>query len=315
MVSVIIATYNRCNLLKRAIESVLKQTYRNFEIIVIDDASSDDTYKIINDSFKSFIDKGIIRYYKNETNKERSFCRNMGMSKAKGEYFAFLDDDDEWLPKHLEIAVRFMNNNNDVGVVFSNCYEVFEDGRKRLFWHKIKTGKGILYRDLCIDRYFITGSAYIIRKEVYIRLGGFKEGLEPAEDREYLSRVAMSYNVGYSQIPTVYKYTHSGSYAHLRLQKELAVTRERIWHAIQENSQKFSYSIKPRVKCRWLLHLSINFLPDLDKTKYYLIKAAKTYPLCLLWMSTWRLLLKIIMGKQIYLFLKKKTMLSGKIRR
>ena len=311
MVSVIIATYNRCNLLKRAIESVLRQTYKNYEIIIIDDASSDDTYKIINDSFKPFIDKGTIRYYRNETNKERSFCRNLGMKEARGECFAFLDDDDEWLPEHLETIVRFMDDNPEVGVAFSNCYEVFEDGRKRLFWHKIKTGKGVYYKDLCIDRCFVTGSAYIIRKEVYIKLGGFKEGLEPAEDREYLARIAMSYNVGYSSIPTVYKYTHSGSYAHSRSQKELAFTREKIWHAIQENSQKFSYPIKPRVRCRWLLHLSINFLPDLDKTKYYLIEAAKTYPLCLSWMSTWRLLLKVIVGKRVYSFLKmRKTMIN-----
>ncbi len=304
MVSVIIATYNRCNLLKRAIESVLKQTYRNFEVIVVDDASGDETYKMISISFKSFIDKGTIRYYRNEINKERSFCRNLGMKEAKGEYFAFLDDDDEWLLNHLENLVKFLDANPDVGVAFSNCYEVFEDGGRRLFYAGIKTGKGKWYRDLCIDRYFITGSAYIIRGEVYEKLGGFKEGLEPSEDREYLARIAMNYNVGYSSIPTVYKYTHSGSYGHLRSHNKLALAREKTWYAIKANSVKVSYPIKPRIECRWLLHLSLNFLPDLDKTKYYLIEAVKIYPWCFLWYITWRLFLRIIVGKRIYIFLR-----------
>ena len=293
MVSVIISTYNRCNLLKRAIESVLRQTYKGYEIIIIDDASNDGTSKIINDSLKPLIDKGTIRYYRNETNRERSFCRNLGMKEAKGEYFAFLDDDDEWLPNHLENLVKFLDDNPDVGVAFSNCYEVFEDGRKRLFYAGIKTGKGKWYRDLCIDRYFITGSAYIIRGEVYEKLGGFKEGLEPSEDREYLARIAMNYNVGYSHIPTVCKRTHSGSYAHLRLQKELAIVREKVWWEIKENSKRFSCPLKPRIKCGWLLHLSLNFLPDLDKTRHYLMKALKAYPPCVLWMSTLRLLLRV----------------------
>ncbi len=96
-VSVIIPTYNRANLVSRAIKSVLNQTYQDFEIIVVDDCSEDNTEEIV----KSFNDSRI-RYIKHKKNKGGSAARNTGIKRARGKYIAFLDDDDEWLPSKLE---------------------------------------------------------------------------------------------------------------------------------------------------------------------------------------------------------------------
>ena len=96
-VSVIIPTYNRAKLIKRSILSVLNQTYQNFEIIVVDDGSADDTKSVV-ESFNN----PKIRYIRHDINKGQSAARNTGIKNAKGKYIAFQDSDDEWLPEKLE---------------------------------------------------------------------------------------------------------------------------------------------------------------------------------------------------------------------
>ncbi len=96
LVSVILPTYNRGKLVSKSINSVLNQSYNNFELIIVDDGSTDQTEKIIN----SFNDNRIV-YLKHNYNKHASAARNTGIAKSKGEFIAFLDDDDQWLPKKI----------------------------------------------------------------------------------------------------------------------------------------------------------------------------------------------------------------------
>ena len=98
-VSIIIPTYNRAHLIGRAIQSVLNQTYQNFEIIVVDDGSTDNTEEMIKEFQKH--DKRI-KYIRHEKNRGGAAARNTGIKVARGEYIAFQDSDDEWLPEKLE---------------------------------------------------------------------------------------------------------------------------------------------------------------------------------------------------------------------
>jgi glycosyltransferase involved in cell wall biosynthesis len=131
LVSVIITTYNRDRLLPRAINSVLNQTYQNFELIIVNGGSSDDTEKVV----KSFKDKRI-RYGKQTKNKGMLADRNMGFDLLKGKYIALLDDDDELLPEALETAVNEFSklSSDGVGMLWFNCME----SKNREF-----TGKGV----------------------------------------------------------------------------------------------------------------------------------------------------------------------------
>lgn len=123
-VSVIIPTYNRAHLLGRAIQSVLAQTYEDFEIIVVDDASTDVTEQVV----KSFADDRI-NYIRHQKNKGGSSARNTGIKAAKGEFIAFLDSDDEWVPKKLEKEInRLQTLSNEVGVFYGGfcCVRQFQ---------------------------------------------------------------------------------------------------------------------------------------------------------------------------------------------
>ena len=103
LISVVIPTYNRKHLLQKAIASVLNQTYSNFELIVVDDCSTDSTEHFM----KSLSDKRI-RYIKHEKTKHASASRNTGIQLSKGEFIAFLDDDDRWLPTKLEKQLKLL---------------------------------------------------------------------------------------------------------------------------------------------------------------------------------------------------------------
>ena len=130
-VSVIIPTYNRAHLVGRAIQSVLEQTYKDFELIVIDDGSNDNTEYIIKEFQKK--DKRI-KYIAYKKNKGGSAARNAGIKSSKGEYIAFLDSDDEWLSEKLEKQIRlFSSMPAKVGVIYCGRYDFDDDtGIERL---------------------------------------------------------------------------------------------------------------------------------------------------------------------------------------
>ena len=118
-VSIIIATYNRAALLPRAIKSVLAQTFTDYELIIVDDCSSDDTWEIVGD----FTDPRI-RVFRHETNRGAAATRNTGIARARGEYITFLDDDDECTPNRLADQVSVLDTNPDVGMVYGWIEEI-----------------------------------------------------------------------------------------------------------------------------------------------------------------------------------------------
>jgi glycosyltransferase involved in cell wall biosynthesis len=111
-VSVVIPTYNSAHLLDDALQSVLEQTYKDFEIIVVDDGSTDNTSEVVS----KYNDK--LHYFRVD-NRGPAKARNYGISKATGKYIAFLDADDKWLPTKLEKQVSMFEQNPEFGMVFT----------------------------------------------------------------------------------------------------------------------------------------------------------------------------------------------------
>ncbi|MCX5681431.1 MAG: glycosyltransferase [Candidatus Omnitrophica bacterium] len=298
-ISIIIPTFNRANLLERAVRSVLSQTYRDFEILVIDDASKDNTQEMVKEKFTLEIDAGILKFIRNDKNIERSRARNKGMEMAGGKYIALLDDDD-----FLAILLDYLNRKPAGGIVYSNYLILHENGFSEIGIKGINSGEGNYYRDLCIRRVLAHNSIHLFRKSVYDHLGGFNINLTYGEDREFFSRIAMNYDIGYISSVTGCIYTHGGTYSTKKTLEEHAYFNENVWNIIEKNSNRYSYPLSNETKAEAYLFLSNYFQPNLQKTREYLLKAVSLDYKVLGRSNTWPLLFRILVGNRVYLSLK-----------
>lgn len=123
LVSIIMPSYNTGKYIAETIQSVQKQTYENWELILVDDCSTDNTDEVV----RSFLCDERIRYYKNERNSGAAISRNKALREAKGRWIAFLDSDDLWKPEKLERQIRFMKNNG-YHFSYTNYSEIDENG-------------------------------------------------------------------------------------------------------------------------------------------------------------------------------------------
>ena len=216
-VSVIIPTHNRAELLKSAIASVLAQTFNDFEIIVIDDHSTDATPLMVN----SFYDPRI-KYLKNEGKNGPSTARNLGIAEARGEYIAFLDDDDEWLPSKLEKQIGILDScNMNVCGIYSNCLKI-DKVTKETYFRRFgaETLKGNLLSQLMIKNPIHTPTL-IIRKACLNQIGGFDENMHYMEDRDLWIRLARHWKFEYIDEPLTKVYRHENAHLSKNLQGQI----------------------------------------------------------------------------------------------
>lgn len=189
-ISVVIPTYNRANLINRALDSVIKQTYENLQIIIVDNASTDSTEQVV----RSINDKRI-RFIRHEINKGPAASRNTGLNNSSGDFIAFLDSDDEWLPQKLEKQIKvFQSQKDTIGLVFTNG---FNHAQKRDFITE-KIDSGIFY-DPKKDNYYplrrliSPPSSWLLPTQVTRQIGYFEESMYTWDDGDYLARVAYRY--------------------------------------------------------------------------------------------------------------------------
>lgn len=201
-VSVIIPTYNRAHPVGRAIESVLNQTYQDFELIVVDDGSTDNTEEIIKEF--QLKDNRII-YLKHDENKGGSAARNTGIKASKGEYIAFLDSDDEWLPEKLEIEIRILNDDRNL-IICSTGY-TFINEKNGVIIGSSKVQEERISQKIVLRGQCITTNDFIADKEKVIKVGGFDEKLSARQDWDFWIRI-ISLGMGYQDsLNLVNKYT------------------------------------------------------------------------------------------------------------
>ena len=197
-ISIVIPTYNRCKLLKRAINSVLEQTINVREIIIVDNGSTDNTYEMISSSFPEIT-------YIYENRKGVSIARNVGIKNCDSTWIAFLDSDDAWEPQKLEKQLFFSNNNTKkYRVIHTN--EIWYKNNKfqnQLKKHE-KSGGDIFQKSLQLC--CISPSSAFIKKEVFDDYGFFDESLEVCEDYDMWIRITSKEEVGFLNNPLVVKY-------------------------------------------------------------------------------------------------------------
>jgi glycosyltransferase involved in cell wall biosynthesis len=205
-VSVIILTYNRADRLTEAIESVLNQTFRDLELIIVDNYSSDNTQSVVD----SFHDERI-RYFKNKNRGFLGINRNFGIEKAKGEYIAFLDDDDLWLPEKLEKQVKLMDSNKELGLVYADCYIMDEAGSlwEKTYFASRKPIRGAALKGLLQENTIAILTA-MVRKEALDRVGGFSTKYIIAQDYDLWLRIVQDYPIDFIDEPLAKYRLHLG---------------------------------------------------------------------------------------------------------
>ncbi len=195
MVSVIIPYYNSERTIIRAIESVATQTFIDFEIILVDDGSNDNTHTIVDDYIKKHEKINFKHYY--QENAGPSEARNLGISKSYAAYIAFLDSDDSWVSNKLEIQMKLMAENK-IDLLGSNINIVKTNGRIiRKYFAKSQL-EYISFYQLLFKHYFCTSSV-VIRKKVLGDIGGFPEKQKYAEDTLLFARITRKYKSAVSK--------------------------------------------------------------------------------------------------------------------
>jgi len=242
-VSVIVPTYNRAPLLGRAIESLLAQTRRPDEIIVIDDGSTDNTEEVA----RPYGDR--IRYIRLAKNGGISHARNTGMREATGDYLAFLDSDDTYLPSNIELQKAFMDAHPEIALLTTEFSGMLADGSVNEYhlknYHGIYKRLGWSYEDVYeekgtfrlngTDIDYYTGNVFdrmvvgplvatntiMLRREILDEVGYQNEEFRVGEDFEFVARIAKRYRVGFLDVPTYGIHYHEGQISRFLLKPKM----------------------------------------------------------------------------------------------
>ncbi len=257
MISVIIPTYNRGNLIERAIKSVCNQTYPAIEIIVVDDASTDNTKSIV---------EGLrvpnLRYFRLNENSGACHARNVGIDNSNGEYISFLDSDDEWLPDKLNDQYLFLQN-NQASVVCCNYW--ISNGKKKK--KRISSrGKNVLKYEELLNSNIVTTGSLLLKKSVFDTVGKFDEYMPRYQDWELVLRIAKCYDIFISNNPLLILHVQADSITN-------STSKEKKFYALSRMVEKNLVEMKNHPKAYshhcWSMGLYSTYM---DKIRWDLLK-------------------------------------------
>jgi glycosyltransferase involved in cell wall biosynthesis len=297
VVSVIIPTYNRADVIGRSIKSVLSQTYPDFELIIIDDGSTDNTEEVV----KSFNDPRIY-FIQREQNRGSSAARNIGIKAARGEFIAFLDDDDEWLPAKLMLQLQVFRESKmeNIGLVLCGMTVIGLNNSKE--W--CLTKRGWIF-DYLLSFTIINGVSWLpcwlVKKSLAYKVGQF-DNMETCEDIDWLLRTARLSQIDYvpqslvrvhqerqyditlgfkrrltliekysselSRLPYVLHKCHKRLALRYRRQENIRLIRQQLALAIKA----YPFSFRPYIWLlasllgRWPFIIALKLLPDVKET-------------------------------------------------
>ncbi|MCW4030144.1 MAG: glycosyltransferase [Candidatus Bathyarchaeota archaeon] len=267
-VSVVIPTKNRSRLLNNAIQSILLQSFKDFEVLIIDSASTDNTKEIVS-SFKD----PRLNYFFLKSDKGVCAARNLGLTKAKGDFIAFLDDDDMWLPHKLQVQYDILKSQSDFDGVFESSYYVLiDESRKVALLRKPQTFQN-LYYSLLAENILGNCSGLLLKRACIDELS-FDENLKAAEDWDFVIRLSKQFSLAQINEPLVYyrvhrhqlskKYSYSIDALHRIMKKNL----KEVLKAPNRNEILYkwfmslgSYYLKSgfKAKARWCYSRAINY--------------------------------------------------------
>lgn len=295
-ISAIIPTYNRPEMLLSAVGSVLNQTFQDFELIVVDDASGGQ----IQDILTVFNDPRI-KYIRHKANRGEAASRNTGIIHSQGEFIGFLDDDDQWLPGKLRLQFDLLEKSSPkIGGVYSSFFTIdMENGITLGQW--VPKKRGDIYEDMKLDNFVGTTSTVLLRRECFNRAGLFDEDIAYGLDYDMWIRISKEFHFDYIKIPLVKYYFHKN-----QISKNLEI-RSRGREALLRKHRYFFTSNK-KAYTNHLLELGLLYRnqQEIGRAKAAYLKAIRIYPTQV---SNYTGLIKclssFLLGRGVYLRLKR----------
>lgn len=226
--SVIVPTYNRESTIIGSINSILEQTYQNLECIVVDDGSQDHTKDVV-----SRIEDSRVRYIKLEKNSGPSVARNVGIRESSGDYIAFNDSDDLWLPDKLEMQMSKLENEAEAGMVYCS-YLYQKDGKE----YQVPSDKCAQWElegeifDSLWDSNKIGTPTVLVKRECIRLCGAFSENLHSLEDWEFVLRISRKYKIAY--VNKILVHTH---YSPKGVNEQYELQVEAMWQIMNQYRQ------------------------------------------------------------------------------
>ncbi|MBU0485003.1 MAG: glycosyltransferase [Proteobacteria bacterium] len=289
-VSVILPTYNRAGSLVRAINSVLNQSFADFELIIVDDASIDGTADIVGE-----IKDKRLRYIKHDKQQGAGATRNTGIAAARGECIAFQDSDDEWVLSKLEEQVAVLNSRPEIGAVFSPFLRVTPDNKYRQIPEQITTYMDGNILAGILGRSFIGTPTLLVRRSVLEKSGVFDEQLHTLEDWELSIRMAKHCRFACIKTPLIKAYVTRGS-----VSESEDVMLQTMQEIVAKHRDDYDSYPSSEVKV-WTFIANRNCLAGkMKKGRDYFRKAIKTNPRN---SAAWFGLLLSCSGKYLYGFI------------
>jgi glycosyltransferase involved in cell wall biosynthesis len=261
LISVIMPTFNHELYIKEALRSIGNQTYKNIELIVINDGSTDRTDEIIKDYISNNSDKSI--KYLSKQNEGVCKTLNIGLEMSTGDYVAFLASDDLWLPNRLAIQLEFMENNKNIGMVFTDTWFLNFHSKTNRRWSdykpKIRTyfKNGIQNTDLyalLLTQPLIPALTVLIRRNVLLDVGFFEEDLG-CEDYDLWLRIAMNYPIGYIHQPLAFYRIHGTN-----LSNDTNFMLRGMFKTVKKHLEMGSYKNKTMKKIKVISLLTLNLV-------------------------------------------------------
>lgn len=252
-VSVIIPTHNRQRLIRRAVRSVLNQTYSDLECIVVDDASSDDTAQVM-----QTIGDDRVSYLRHDRNRGASGARNTGIRAARGSLIAFLDDDDEWLPEKLAKQVPLLKSLPEAYAMVY-CWMDYLDNAGLVVQQRHPTHRGDVFKFVLVKQGLAGCPTLLVRRSVVDEINGFDESLPRGNDGDFIRRVCRAYKV--EVVPEVLVHVHVG-HGHERITSDTDRGIRNHLRAQQAKLDKFPQELRkhPHLKAMLLANIGSSYL-------------------------------------------------------
>lgn len=262
LVSIITPIFNRAHYIGETICSVLAQTYPNFELLVVDNGSTDNTREVVS----SFADPRI-RYFHQENSGSPVSPRNRGFDEARGEIICFLDSDDVWLPQKLALQIRHLQSNPSQALVYADCHLMNERGKiNGLYSDFQKPHQGYILTSLLRSN-FIPALTVAFKKPMIEEFGILNEAYLIPHDLDLYLKIANRYQIGYIPHPLAKLRIHTNNLCRHRIRNRLEIMQVvKPWCLGDRSVLQISQNLKRKI---WAFHCFKTGLEMLGTTENY----------------------------------------------